>query len=146
VSNSSCVIALDAAGYIGILEPLYGTIEVPEAVAQECANALPACAKVVTVQNRAFVQSLRLQLGAGESEAIALGVERSASRMILDDKKARSIARRLNLPVTGTLAVLLRAKERGMLPAVRDAIDALNAVGFHMTDELIAEVLRLALE
>ena len=66
--------------------------------------------------------------------------------MILDDKKARHIARRLNLPVTGTLAVLLRAKERGLLPAVRDAVDALNAVGFRMTDELIAEVLRLARE
>ncbi len=75
VSNSSCLIALDAAGSLGILERLYRTI--------------------------------------------ALSIERSAARLILDDKKPRRVARQLNLPVTGTLAVLLNAKERGIIPKVR---------------------------
>jgi hypothetical protein len=35
VSNSSCLIAPEAAGSLGILEQLYGTIAVPDAVAQE---------------------------------------------------------------------------------------------------------------
>ena len=81
VSNSSCLIALDAAGSLGILERLYRTI--------------------------------------------ALSIERSAARLILDDKKPRRVARQLNLPVTGTLAVLLNAKERGIIPKVRDTLNVL---------------------
>ncbi|MGZ3393065.1 MAG: hypothetical protein ACXWPK_02840, partial [Isosphaeraceae bacterium] len=106
VSNSSCLIALDAAGSLGILERLYNTIAVPDAVVQECGGALPPWVQVHSVQNQALAQSLRLNLSAGESEAIALSIERSAARVILDDKKARRVARQLSLPVTGTLAVL----------------------------------------
>ena len=84
------------------------------------------------MQNQALARSLRLDLGAGESEAIALSVEWSAARVILDDKKARRVAHRLNLPVTGTLAVLLTAKERGIIPKVRDTVDVLFAANFHV--------------
>ena len=106
VSNSSCLIALDAAGSLAILERLYSTIAVPDAVVQECGGALPAWVQVHSVQNQALAQSLCLNLGAGKAEAIALSIERSTARLILDDKKARRVARQLNLPVTGTLAVL----------------------------------------
>jgi predicted nucleic acid-binding protein len=37
------LIALDAAGSLAILERLYSTIAVPDAVVQECGGALPAC-------------------------------------------------------------------------------------------------------
>ena len=82
--------------------------------------------------------------GRGESEAIALSIECSAARLILDDKKARRIARRLNLPVTGTLAVLLKAKERGILPMVRDIVNRLIAANFRVSDALVEELLRRA--
>jgi hypothetical protein len=120
VSNSSCLIALDSVGYLGILEGLYGRIEVPEAVASEFGSALPSWVEVLAVSNRSLVQSLAIELGPGEAEAIALAQARAAIRLILDDKKARRIAGRLGLPVTGTLAVLLRAKRQGLLPTVRD--------------------------
>src|SRR5438270_6907590 len=103
VSNSTCLIALEGAGHLGILEQLYARIEIPGAVAQEWASTSPAWVDVLSVQDQTLVQSLRLSLGAGEAEAIALSKERSAVRLILDDKKARRIARQLSLPVTGTL-------------------------------------------
>jgi predicted nucleic acid-binding protein len=144
VSNSSCLIGLEAVGHLDILQQLYTTIEVPEAVAQEFGSALPTWAQVHAVQNRSLVQSLRLGLGAGEAEAIALSVECAAARLILDDKKARRIARQLQQPVTGTLAVLLRAKDQGILSNVRDIIDALAAANFRVSDVLVQEVLRQA--
>ncbi len=144
VSNSSCLIALEATGSLGILEELYGTIAVPDAVSHECGGALPAWAQIYSVQNQPLVQSLRLDLGAGEAEAIALSIEHSAARLNLDDKKARRIAHGLKLPVTGTLAVLLKAKERGILSNVRDAIDMLITANFHVSDALVREVLRRA--
>lgn len=144
VSNSSCLIGLEAAGYLGILKPLYGIVDVPGAVAAEYGSALPAWVHVHPVQNRTLVQSLKLDLGAGEAEAIALAMERPAARLILDDKKARRIARQLHLPVTGTLAVLLRAKDQGIVPTVREVLDALVAANFRVSAALVGEVLRRA--
>ena len=50
VSNSSCLIALEATGSLGILEQLYGTIAVPDAVSHECGGALPALVQIHYVQ------------------------------------------------------------------------------------------------
>jgi predicted nucleic acid-binding protein len=144
ISNSSCLIALHAIGNLDILQQLYGTIEVPDAVVQEFGPGLPVWVRARPVQNQAVVRSLRLQLGAGEAEAIALAMELSAARLILDDKQARALACQLTLPVTGTLAVLLRAKECGVLPQVRGVLDALLAAGFRASDALIQEILKLA--
>jgi predicted nucleic acid-binding protein len=46
--------------------------------------------------------------------------------------------------VTGTLAVLLRAKKDGVIPNVHDVIDALLGVNFHVSESLIENVLRQA--
>jgi predicted nucleic acid-binding protein len=56
-------------------------------------------------------------LGAGEREVLALGTETLDSLVILDDALARQYARMLKLALTGTLGVLLKAKEAGLLPA-----------------------------
>jgi predicted nucleic acid-binding protein len=55
-----------------------------------------------------------MDIGPGEAEAIALAIEAGAARIVLDDKKARRIARELGVTVTGTVGVLLRAKQRGL--------------------------------
>jgi predicted nucleic acid-binding protein len=146
VTNSSCLIALEGAGELGLLEKLYGRVEVPSAVALEFGSSLPAWVDVLSVQDQALVQTLQLGLGPGESEAIALAKERSADRLVLDDRKARRIAQQLGLPVTGTLAILIRAKERGFIASVRDVINALLSLNFRLSDTLVEEALRQANE
>ena len=64
--------------------------------------------------------------------------------MILDDRKARSVARRAGLSVIGTLGVLLVAKRRGVLPRVDPVLAALRKARFHMSPALFREALRLA--
>ncbi len=144
VSNSSCPIGLELIGRLDLLRGLYGTVVVPTAVADECGSRLPPWFQVETVQNQGMVRSLRLELGSGESEAIVLAAEVGASRLILDDKKARRIARQLGLPITGTLAVLLRAKQQGLLSGVREVLDDLAKAGFRISDALIRDTLRRA--
>lgn len=144
VANSSCLIGLEAIGRREILSDLYESVLIPEAVESEVGGSLPKWFDVRTVANTGMVQALQLQLGDGEAEAIVLASELSATRLILDDRKARRIAQQMGLPVTGTLAVLLRAKQQGLLPAVSDVIDELRGVHFHVSDDLVAEVLRRA--
>ncbi len=144
VANSSCLIALHAIGRLEILAQLYGTVAVPEAVNVEVGVTLPDWFDVRPVANRALVQALQFQLGAGEAEAIALASDASADRIILDDRKARQIAQQMGLPVTGTMAILLRAKEQKILSVVKDVIDELRDVHFHISDDLVLGVLRLA--
>jgi uncharacterized protein len=83
-------------------------------------------------------------LGAGEREVLALGTETLDSLVILDDALARRYARLLNLTLTGTLGVLLKAKETGLLPAVAPVLDRLQQVQFRMDPETRQAVLRLA--
>ena len=142
VCNSSCLIVLEAIGHLDLLQQLLGTITIPDAVVAEFGNPLPGWFAVESVQNRTTVKSLQLQLGPGESEAIALAGELSAARVILDDKKARRIARQLNLPVTGTVALMIQAKQRGLIANLSAVLDQLTAVGFFLSDSLAAAALR----
>ncbi len=141
VSNSSCLIALHGAGQLDLLRQLYTAITVPDSVARECGPATPTWAQIATVQNQSLVRALQISLGAGEAEAIALALEHAAARLILDDKKARRIASQLQVPITGTLAILLRAKQVGLIAKVRDVLDALRAAGFRISDALVQQVL-----
>ncbi len=78
------------------------------------------------------------------AEAIALAMELQDVSIILDDGKARRIAARLGLEVTGTLGVLIAAKKRGLIESVGTGLEALDQAGFRMSAELRAETLRLA--
>ena len=83
-------------------------------------------------------------LGRGEAEVIALGLERPGSRLVLDDALARRIARLNGLLFTGTLGVILKAKQRGFLETVKPVIFALRDAGLWLGDGLVAEALQQA--
>lgn len=86
-----------------------------------------------------------MMLGAGEAEAIALAHEKGM-RLILDDRKARAIATRLGVPITGTVGLLLKAKTLGVIPLAKPLLETLEASGFHLGPDILAEALRLARE
>jgi predicted nucleic acid-binding protein len=50
----------------------------------------------------------------------------------------------LGLTVVGTLGVLLRARQAGLILSVRPLVDALVVQGFHIDPSLYQEVLALA--
>ena len=86
-------------------------------------------------------QILAASLGAGESETISLALEVRARLIVLDDRPARRLAQALRLPVIGTLGILLAAKRRNLLLAVRPAIDALIQHDFRIAPALYKQVL-----
>jgi predicted nucleic acid-binding protein len=142
VSNSSAIIALDQVGQLQLLSGLFTELVVPPAVVREVAPILlPDWIVEQPLTQPVGPQVLRAGLGDGESEAISLAVELRARWIVLDDRAARRLAQALGLPVIGTLGLLLAAKRRGLLTAVRPSVDALVRHGFHVAPELCACVL-----
>lgn len=86
----------------------------------------------------------RAGLGAGECEAISLALELDADRVIIDELAGRSLAQRLGLPLIGTLGILLAAKRRALIPAIREPIDTLRRGGFRVANDLYQDILRKA--
>lgn len=158
VCNTSPIIALACAGQLELLHTVYSQIVVPHAVfeeitvagagepgAREVAEAL--WIKCQPVRNASLVTALRLDLDAGEAEALALAVELSADLILLDERSGRRAAQRLGLAVVGTLGILIAAKDRGLLATVRPVLDALRVdAGFWIGDELYDTVLSTANE
>jgi uncharacterized protein len=64
--------------------------------------------------------------------------------VLLDDKLARQMARRLGVPVTGTLGVLLRAKQVGLVVELRSLLARLQSEGDYYIDPGIIEKALLA--
>jgi uncharacterized protein len=142
VSNSSPLIALSQIGHLELLERLFTTVQVPPAVIQETVSVvLPTWIAEHSLSQLIGPRILRASLGLGESEAISLALEVGAQWLLLDDRPARRLAEALNLPVLGTLGVLLASKRRGFLPAVRPCIDALMNLGFRIASDLYERVI-----
>ncbi len=146
VADTSPLIALNQIGQLDLLGNLFESVLMPPAVAAE---ALSVVERPSWLVERALSQALPADLaeaglGPGESEAIALALEVCADRVLLDELPGRALAKHLDLPVIGTLGVLLLAKKRGLIKTIREPIEALRFGGFRATDDLYDEVLRRA--
>jgi uncharacterized protein len=83
-------------------------------------------------------------LGAGEKEVLALGIQLQAAVVILDERLARVHAEALSLNYTGTLGLLLRAKAEGLVPRISLLVEHLDRLGFRLSPQTRAAVLRQA--
>ncbi|MCA1764041.1 MAG: DUF3368 domain-containing protein [Cryomorphaceae bacterium] len=82
------------------------------------------------------------RLDLGEASAIALAVERDDSLLILDDLKARKLAKDLDLQITGILGVLNKAKALGLIPKLKSLLDQLRATDFRVSENIIKNLLK----
>jgi predicted nucleic acid-binding protein len=85
-------------------------------------------------------------LGDGESEVIALGIEKKSYVLVLDDLKARQTAQKLGLKMTGLLGILLKAKKRNKISKIRPLLKTLDKEDFRISNKLKNEILIMAEE
>lgn len=129
ICNTSPLQYLYQSDGLELLAELFGQVQVPEAVAVELnegrrrnvhlpdPTALPWLT-IRSVRDRTLMP-LVTNMGDGEMEVLALGLETPDALLILDDRRARRHALALGLKFSGTLGIMLLAKERGVLEAVK---------------------------
>ena len=156
VTNAGPLIHLSWIDRLDLLSSLYDELIAPVAVRDEVLSAsedIPGVAAIRAglqrgwptiraVTDVASVRALRASLDAGEAEALVLAREVDADMVLLDDRRARSFALREGLPITGTLGILRRAREAGLIAAASPLLPALLAQGFRISEELVAQVVR----
>lgn len=155
ISDASTLIHLATIGRLALLNKFYVQITITPAVwrevveegagrsgAQEVANARAAgWLEVIAPKGEALVRLLQRDLDDGESEVIALAIERRADLVLLDETEARRIARMYALPKTGVIGVLMRAKREGVIDSLRKELDNLRLEGFWIEERLYREAL-----
>lgn len=155
VSNTTPIISLLKIGKLHILKDLYGEIF----IAQEVFNELNAgktkeyytdiskieWIKIKEIKNKKSL-SYFLDLDKGEAETIILATEIEADLTILDETLGRYHAKHAGLKLTGTLGVLLKAKNSGYIEEIKPLLSDLKNKGIWLSDNLINEVLKLAKE
>ncbi len=158
ISNTTPISNLLHADNISLLAKLFGTVYIPDAVANEVNVIFSSCAEwqkcvekeqiiIQSISNTIFVKQMVPFLHKGEAEAICLSLEKKAKLCLIDDKDARTIAQLNNLPVTGTLGILLKAKKTGLISSVKELIDRLRAEHhFWIREDMYQKVLHIAKE
>lgn len=146
IADASCFILLSKIGELQLLKEVYGQIITTPTIVEEFGETLPTWVQVLAAADNYRLQLLEMQLDRGESSAIALALERPGSTLIIDDYKARKIAERLGLKLTGTLGVILKAKANGVIPAITPLLEKIKHTNFRLSAELEAQALRAANE
>jgi len=157
VSDTTPLSELAKVGQVALLQGVFGQVIIPKEVHDELTRgnhpaivALQAVdwIEVRSVSDSQKVSTLRTQtqLGLGECGAIILAEELGTARLLLDDQEARREALSRNLPVIGTVGVLLIAKQRGLIPSAQQILDDLIAQGTYISQKLYQYVLTQAQE
>ena len=157
VSDTTPLSELSKVGQLVLLRDVFREVIVPQEVYDEVTSGThPAVAavrsatwiEVRSVQDASQVVALResTKIHVGEAAAIILAQELGAQQVLIDDLRARRVAKARLLPVTGTIGTLLLAKEQGLIAQVKPILDDLIALGKRISPQLYQDVLAIAQE
>ena len=152
VLDASPLIFLARIDGLGLLNRLAGNVVFPAAVLEEVragrerrtgAIDVAALPRWLAIERDVPVppEIAAWDLGAGESQVLALTLSKQGAEAVLDDLQARRCARSLGLATAGTLGIVLRAKKAGLIPAARPLVEQLLATGLYLTRDLVQAAL-----
>ena len=147
-SNTTPFIALASIGRLDLLPQLFGKIYVAEAVISECAAGgrivvpdLRDLEWIVPVADEQDVSiPVLFDLDQGEKQTILLAKKNVSDKVIIDERVGRQVAEYLGLNITGTLGVLIKAKDIGLIPSFYDAAMDMQQQGVRYNKKLIVRL------
>ena len=142
IADTSPINYLVLIGLQEILPTLFGQIIIPEGVLAELqAPATPSVVGQWIANRPHWLEVKRLitapdlslsHLDEGEREAIQMAQELSADLLLVDEKAARQEAAKRNLSTVGTLGILDRAADKGLVDFAQ-ALHLLKKTSFYIS-------------
>ncbi len=153
VINTTPLISLLAGlGDLDILRFLYSKVHVPFEVCQEVlAGGKNNFEVSAFIQNNWLVKHtqpitisplLRNSLDLGEASVIELALQKNISLVCIDEAAGRRVARLSGLELTGTVGVLVRAKQKGYPLLVNETLKSMRSQGIWLSDRLVELALK----
>jgi len=148
-SNTTPIIALSSLQRLDLLPRLFGHIHLVAEVVEECeaggAIAVPSLRGfdwLSIVSSTPISQpSVLLELDKGEKHTLDMAQKQQADWVLIDEKIGRNMAEYLGLRVTGTLGVLLKAKQQGLIVSFQECVAAMQNQGIYYHPGLIQKLL-----
>jgi len=143
IADTSCLILFDKINRLAIIQKTFSELIVTHEVAAEFGD-LPTWISVrqITDQNRYL--ELAKNLGKGEASSITLALEFAESLLIIDERKGRRIAEEMKIDIIGSLGVLIKAKEKGVINSVREVLNLIDKTNFRISELIKERVLKEA--
>lgn len=152
IADASALIALSVCNSLPVLDALFGTVLVPEAVYLEVAaedkphseplrRYLQGKVRQVDMQHFVFLDAYA---DAGETAAMVLYKELNADYLLIDDKRGRKVAAINQIKTVGSLGVLLQAKRAGLIASIAPLLAQIDASPVFISRTLLETVLELA--
>ncbi len=157
VSNTGPLIALAVIDSLDLLRSIFDTVFVPEEVQQEMLKGGASGAGLTAYRQASWIHVhplgsaldplLRSVLDGGEAAVIQSARELGSDYVLIDERKARKVARKIyGMRVIGTARILVESKQRGFVDNVGDALNRMRAAGYWIHDDIVSHALTLANE
>ena len=155
VSNASPLIFLAKLGMLYLLEnyeiiipkQVYSEIKEGEKSGREDSHKIESLIKndKIKVEDIEIITELEKQnLGEGEKAAISLAIGKKINLILLDERKARRVAKFYNLHPKGTIGILAEALKKNKITKkeFKELIQKLIKEGYRISEELIIDLLK----
>ncbi len=152
VADCSPLIALASCNGLHLLEALFDTVIVPEAVyceavvsdkpeAQQLKEYLKDKIRKIDSSHPILLDGFS---DLGETEAMVLYRQVSADKLLIDDKRGRRVAKINHINTIGALGILLAAKRVRLINQVSPYVTQILSSDIYLSTDLIATVMSIA--
>jgi len=155
IINTTPILSLLKINKLSLLHELYGNVIIPYAVYLEIESGkimrfyedlkLINWIKIRKLNDPIARLSLK-ELDDGEAEVLLLAKEIDADLVVMDEALGRGYAEQMGLKITGTIGILLRAKEMGLVENVGNLLNELISKGVWISPKLVEKAKSLANE
>ena len=155
VSDSTPLITLMKGMRLNILQDLFGEVLIPDAVYDEVTQNVKFQNEAEQIRNSSFIKKVTVTnlesvamlqratgLDRGESEAIIFADETHADILLMDEEAGRKVAMNMNLPLAGSMGVIIQARKSGLLSIdeAYEVLDRIEQSSVHISPRLLQDV------
>jgi predicted nucleic acid-binding protein len=148
IADACAIISLIHIGRIDLIEKVFGDFYIANAVWMVLCkyddpnfDSVQLQCLVEKVKDISSKNYLSLIMDFGESESVILYEELQADYLLIDDKKARLIAESIGVNCIGTLGLLIKAKQKGLLTELKPIFEKIVLDGRYFSKKLLNDIL-----